>query len=220
MLFVRRALSASHPRHRSLPSLLVRASPRLTLPLPALSPASRRTLSTSAQQDARDAYEVLGVQKSVNADDLTAIYKTLAREHHPDRHQGDARAAAEAGFQVCAPRPRGQTSAAVAALREGSRHLPPPQEISEAYQLLSDPMARQRYDAEMKAATTEAARQEAASKFRANTWNSKVPDVRERLKNAEQAKGSEAAKGNNHLIAGGLLFLTANFVMVFNWLAG
>ena len=34
------------------------------------------------------------------------------------------------------------------------------------------------------------------------------------------AKGSEAAKGNNHLIAGGLLFMTANFVMVFNWLAG
>jgi len=72
----------------------------------------------------------------------------------------------------------------------------------------------------MKAATTEAARQEAASKFRASTWNSKVPDVRERLKNAERAKGSEAAKGNNHLIAGGLLFMTANFVMVFNWLAG
>ena len=114
MLFVRRALSASHPRHRSLPSLHVRASPRLTPPLPLSPPLlhSRRTLSTSAQQDARDAYEVLGVQKNVNADDLTAIYKTLAREHHPDRHQGDARAAAEARFQVCARRPRGQTSVA------------------------------------------------------------------------------------------------------------
>ena len=127
MLFVRRALSASNPLHRSLPSLLVRASPRLTLPLP-LSPALR-SLSTSAQQDARDAYEVLGVQKSVNADDLTAIYKTLAREHHPDRHQGDARAAAEARFQVCArPRPRGQTRVATPLFPpcgEGSRHTLP-----------------------------------------------------------------------------------------------
>lgn len=92
--------------------------------------------------------------------------------------------------------------------------------MSEAYQLLSDPNARKRYDAEIKAAKTEAARHEAASKFRANTWNSKVPDVRERLKNAEQAKGSEAAKGNTYIVAGGLLFMTANFVMVFNWLAG
>lgn len=105
MSLARRAL-LSVSRHRStLPSLLVRASPRLALPLPLpLSPVlcSRRALlSTSAQPVAQDAYEVLGVQKNVNADDLTAIYKTLAREHHPDRHQGDARAAAEARFQVC-----------------------------------------------------------------------------------------------------------------------
>ena len=148
----------------------------------------RRGLSASPQEDTRDAYEVLGVQKNVSGEDLTAIYKSLAREHHPDRHQGEARAAAELRFQ----------------------------EISEAYQLLSDPVARTRYDKEMKEAKTAAAKAEAASKFRAATWNSKVPDVRERLKNAEAAK----PEASNHLLVGGLAFLTFNFVMVFNFLAG
>jgi len=66
------------------------------------------------------------------------------------------------------------------------------------------------------AAKTEAARAEAAQRFKASTWNSKVPDVRARLRDAER----ETPTANNHIIAGGLLFLTANFVMVFSWLAG
>ena len=72
----------------------------------------------------------------------------------------------------------------------------------------------------MKAAKSEAARAEAAQRFKASTWNSKVPDIRARLRDAEREKGSDAAGANRGLVAGGLLFLTVNFVMVFNVLAG
>lgn len=64
----------------------------------------------------RDYYEVLGVEKAADADEVKRAYRRLAMKYHPDRNPGDAEA--EAKFK----------------------------EASEAYEVLSDPEKRQRYD--------------------------------------------------------------------------
>lgn len=65
----------------------------------------------------RDPYEVLGVAKNASEADLKKAFRTLAKKHHPDKHQGDAEA--QKKFQ----------------------------EISGAYDLLSDKEKRAQYDA-------------------------------------------------------------------------
>src|SRR5438552_2892036 len=65
----------------------------------------------------RDYYEVLGVARDANAEDLRRAYRKLAMEFHPDRNNGDK--TAEERFK----------------------------EVGEAYSVLSDPQKRQRYDA-------------------------------------------------------------------------
>ena len=111
-----------------------------------------------------------------------------AREWHPDRHQGDGAAAAQEKFQ----------------------------EISEAYQTLSNEVRRAEYDQALEAAVTQEQQKAAAQKFRAQSWNTKVPDVGERLRNARK----EEAGMPPHIIAGTVLFLTGNFIMVLNSLGG
>jgi molecular chaperone DnaJ len=64
----------------------------------------------------RDYYEVLGVGKGASADDIKRSYRRLAMKHHPDKNPGNAEA--EAKFKECA----------------------------EAYEVLSDPEKRKRYD--------------------------------------------------------------------------
>ena len=66
--------------------------------------------------DKRDYYEVLGVDKSVNDDDLKRAYRKLAMQYHPDRNPDNKEA--EAKFK----------------------------EINEAYAVLSDPEKRKKYD--------------------------------------------------------------------------
>jgi len=65
----------------------------------------------------RDYYEVLGVDKTAGADDVKRAYRRLAIKYHPDNAKGD-KAASEARFK----------------------------ELAEAYEVLSDPAKRQRYD--------------------------------------------------------------------------
>lgn len=66
--------------------------------------------------DVRDFYEVLGVSRDATADDIKKAYRRLAREHHPDANPDDAEA--EARFK----------------------------ELALAYETLSDPERRRRYD--------------------------------------------------------------------------
>lgn len=66
----------------------------------------------------RDYYEVLGVPREAEAAALKKAYRKLALEWHPDRHQGAERAQAETRFK----------------------------ELNEAYEVLSDPQKRAKYD--------------------------------------------------------------------------
>ena len=61
-------------------------------------------------------YEVLSVERSASADEIKRSYRRLAMKYHPDRNPGDAEA--EVAFKECA----------------------------EAYEVLSDPERRARYD--------------------------------------------------------------------------
>ena len=64
----------------------------------------------------RDYYETLGVPKSASADDIKSSFRKLARKHHPDLAKD--KKAAEEKFK----------------------------EINEAYEVLSDPEKRKKYD--------------------------------------------------------------------------
>jgi molecular chaperone DnaJ len=64
----------------------------------------------------RDYYEILGVEKSADADDIKRSYRRLAMKYHPDRNPGDTEA--ETRFK----------------------------EAAEAYEVLSDQQKRQVYD--------------------------------------------------------------------------
>ncbi|NNE48213.1 MAG: molecular chaperone DnaJ [Rhodothermales bacterium] len=64
----------------------------------------------------RDYYEILGVSRDTDEKTLKSAYRKLALEHHPDRNPGDKEA--ETKFK----------------------------EAAEAYEVLSDPAKRQRYD--------------------------------------------------------------------------
>ncbi|MEJ2569085.1 MAG: J domain-containing protein [Anaerolineales bacterium] len=64
----------------------------------------------------KDYYKILGVKKDASEDDIKKAFRKLARKHHPDLNPGDASAAER--FK----------------------------EINEAYEVLSDPEKREKYD--------------------------------------------------------------------------
>ena len=66
----------------------------------------------------RDYYETLGVSKTASADEIKSAFRKLARKHHPDVAKPKDKAAAEEKFK----------------------------QINEAYEVLSDPEKRAKYD--------------------------------------------------------------------------
>jgi molecular chaperone DnaJ len=73
-------------------------------------------MSAAAGQQKRDYYEVLGVNRTANAQELKSAYRKIALQYHPDRNPGNKEA--EEKFK----------------------------EASEAYEVLSDEEKRARYD--------------------------------------------------------------------------
>lgn len=67
-------------------------------------------------EDKRDYYEVLGVSKGASEDEIKKAYRKTAKKYHPDLHPDDK--AAEEKFKEC----------------------------NEAYEVLSDPQKKARYD--------------------------------------------------------------------------
>lgn len=76
----------------------------------------------------KDFYEILGVGRNAGRDEVKDRFRQLARERHPDRFQGEAKARAEIEFQA----------------------------ITEAFNVLSDPVRRRQHDLDLDRPTKQA----------------------------------------------------------------
>jgi len=76
---------------------------------------------------AKDYYSILSVSRAASADEIRKRFRELARDRHPDRFQGTERANAEAAFQ----------------------------ELTEAFNVLSNPERRRQLDAELARPTSD-----------------------------------------------------------------
>lgn len=83
---------------------------------PVVLSASQRSISTTSSLSAKDYYKILGISKNSSAKDIKKAYYQLAKKYHPDTNKDDPNASKK--FQ----------------------------EVSEAYEILSDDTKRKEYD--------------------------------------------------------------------------
>ncbi len=81
-------------------------------------PTERREFAKRMAVQFRDYYETLGVPKTASEAEIKSAFRKLARKHHPDMAKARDKAASEEAFKL----------------------------INEAYEVLSDPTKRQKYD--------------------------------------------------------------------------
>lgn len=93
-------------------------------------------------------YDTLGIERDATDEQVRGAFRRLALQHHPDRYSGDKRAAAEERFQS----------------------------ITEAFNVLSHPRSREKYDIEISKGT-----------------NNQAMDVRE-ISRRLAAKGSQCLR--------------------------
>lgn len=85
--------------------------------IPQVSYAGVKFYHASGKQEKRDYYEILGVSKAANKDEIKKKFRELAKKYHPDLNKGDA--CAQQKFQ----------------------------EVNEAYEVLENDEKRKNYDA-------------------------------------------------------------------------
>ena len=105
-------------------------------------------------------YDVLGVKQDASEDEIRAAFRKLTLKYHPDRYSPDKRAEAERRFQ----------------------------EITEAFNVLSHPASRDKYDKELSLGTDEAKKRD-------------PKEIAQRLaaKGAQEFKNGNLVEAREHL---------------------
>lgn len=129
----------------------------------------------------KDYYKILGVERNANKDEIKRAYRKLALKTHPDRNPGDAKA--EEKFK----------------------------EINEAYQVLSDPEKRARYDQLGESYTQWQQGGAPAGGFKWEDWFTQTPsgNVRVNVGNFEDILGGDFSEFFRRIFGGAQDFGTA-----------
>lgn len=122
-----------------------------------------RAILCSASGSRRDYYKVLSLEHPVDvgAEEIKRAYRRLALRHHPD---------------VCPPSRRAESTELFLELRR-------------AYETLSDPALRVRYDADLRTGG-ELARPPGSAAFARNVWESQLCVLRARSEQRQRTRSS------------------------------
>ncbi|KAJ1289454.1 hypothetical protein BS78_02G165400 [Paspalum vaginatum] len=135
----------------------------------ATSPPRANSRSSGHQGGKKDYYAVLSLEHSaaVGAEEIKRAYRRLALRHHPD---------------VCPPSRRAESTERFLQLRR-------------AYETLSDPAERVRYDAELRAGGDEDVDGGAAAEFTRDVWEAQLSALRARSDQRQRARSGGVVRG-------------------------
>ncbi|XP_066399323.1 chaperone protein dnaJ 20, chloroplastic-like [Miscanthus floridulus] len=127
--------------------------------------ATATSAGRRASASRRDYYKVLSLEHrpDVGAEEIKRAYRRLALRHHPD---------------VCPPSRRAESTELFLELRR-------------AYETLSDPARRVRYDADLRTDGGEVARRPGGVAFARDVWESQLCVLRARSEQRQRARSSQ-----------------------------